>query len=301
LEVEVDLSLLVTGASGLLGSKIVEIAVARGCEVYSAYNEHHPSLGKPVKLDVTDQVNVRRVISELKPEVIIHAAAMTNVDRCELDKDLALKINYEGTANVAHAAKSVGAFLIYISTDYVFKGDKGLYKEDDETDPVNFYGYSKLKGEEIVKEIVDKYCIARTSVLYGSKPARGKVNFVLWLIDKLRKGEFVRVVSDQFISPTLNTNLAEMLLEVADKELTGVYHLAGASRVSRLDLAFELTEVFNLDRSLIRSAKMDDMNWVAKRPRDSSLDVSKAARTLRNKPLTLREALTRLKFELEGS
>ena len=296
-----DLSLLVTGASGLLGSKIVEIAVARGCEVYSAYNEHHPSLGKPVKLDVTDQVNVRRVISELKPEVIIHAAAMTNVDKCELDKDLALKINYEGTANVADAAKSVGAFLIYISTDYVFKGDKGLYKEDDETDPVNFYGYSKLKGEEIVKEIVDKYCIARTSVLYGSKPARGKVNFVLWLIDKLRKGEFVRVVSDQFISPTLNTNLAEMLLEVADKELTGVYHLAGASRVSRLDLAFELAEVFNLDRSLIRSAKMDDMNWVAKRPRDSSLDVSKAARTLRNKPLTLREALTRLKFELEGS
>jgi len=295
------LSFLVTGASGLLGSKIVEIAIARGCEVYSAYNEHHLSLGKPVRLDVTDQVNVRRVISELKPEVIIHAAAMTNVDRCELEKDLALKINYEGTANVAHAAKNVGTFLIYVSTDYVFKGDKGLYKEDDETDPINFYGYSKLKGEEVVKEIVDEYCIARTSVLYGSKPARGKVNFVLWLIDKLRKGEFVRVVSDQFISPTLNTNLAEMLLEVAERKLTGVYHLAGASRVNRLDLAFELAEVFNLDRSLIRSAKMDDMNWVAKRPRDSSLDVSKAVRTLRNKPLRLREALIRLKFELEGT
>ena len=296
-----DLSLLVTGASGLLGSKIVRIAVARGCEVYSAYNEHYPSLGKPVKLNITDQVSVRRVIDELKPEVIIHAAAMTNVDRCELDKDLALKINYEGTVNVARAARGVGAFLIYISTDYVFKGDKGLYTEDDYTNPVNFYGYSKLKGEEAVKEILDEYCIARTSVLYGSKPARGKVNFILWLINKLKKGEFVKIVSDQFISPTFNTNLAEMLLEVADRKLIGVYHLAGASRVSRLDLAFKLAEIFNLNGSLIRSAKMSNMNWVAKRPKDSSLDVSKAIKTLKNKPLALREALTRLKSELEGT
>jgi len=296
-----ELNLLVTGASGLLGSKIVEIAVTRGCEVYSAYNEHHPLLGKPVKLDITDQVSVRRVINELKPEVIIHAAAMTNVDKCELEKDLALKINYEGTANIARATKSVGAFLIYISTDYVFKGDKGFYKECDVTDPINFYGYSKLKGEEAVKEILDEYCIARTSVLYGSKPARGKVNFVLWLIDKLRKGESVKIVSDQFISPTFNTNLAEMLLEVADRKLTGIYHLAGASRVSRLDLAFELAEVFNLNKSLVHPAKMGDMNWVAKRPRDSSLDVSKAIKALKNKPLMLREALTKLKFELEGT
>jgi len=297
----VDLSLLVTGASGLLGSKIVEIAVARGYEVYSAYNEHYPLLGEPVKLDVTNRVNVRRVIEGIKPQVIVHAAAMTDVDKCELEKNLALKVNYEGTVNVARVAKSVGAFLIYVSTDYVFKGDKGFYKEEDVTEPVNFYGYSKLKGEDAVRDICDVFCIARTSVLYGSRPARGKVNFVLWLIEKLRKGESVRIVSDQFISPTLNTNLAEMLLEVADRELTGVYHLAGASRVSRLDLAFELAEVFDLNKRLIHSVKMDDMNWVAKRPRDSSLDVSKAARTLKNKPLTLREALTRLRFELEGS
>ena len=295
------LSVLVTGASGLLGSKVVEMALSKGYKVYSAYNEHQPLLGKPVKLDITDRTSVERVIYKLKPEVIIHAAAMTNVDKCELEQNLALKVNYIGTANIAYAARIIKAFLIYISTDYVFKGDKGLYKEDDATKPVNFYGYSKLKGEKAVKRISNEYCIVRTSVLYGSKPARGKVNFALWLINKLKNNEIVKIVSDQFISPTLNTNLAQMLLEVAERKLTGIYHLAGASRVSRLDFAFELAKICNLSKSLIHPAKMYDMNWVARRPRDSSLNVSKALKILKNKPLVLHKALNRFKFELEGS
>lgn len=288
--------ILVTGASGLLGSKLVDLALIRGYDVYSAYNDHFPSLGKPVKLNVTEISEVEKVVNSIKPDVIVHTAALTDVDKCEVDRDLAMKVNFEGTVNIAKAAKK-NSFFIYVSTDYIFRGDKGFYSEDDSPDPVNFYGYTKLKGEEAVIEISGDFCIARTSVLYGSKPARGKVNFSLWLLEKLKMGEAVKVV-DQYASPTLNANLAEMIIEVIERRLKGIYHLAGASRVSRIEMAMMLAEVFNLDNNLIIPIRIEDMPWIAKRPKDSSLNVSKALSILKTKPLELSKALTRLKDEL---
>ncbi len=288
------MKIFITGGSGLLGSKVAEIALEKGYEVYSGYNSHKPEFGEPVKFDLADPDSVVKAIDDVKPEVIIHSAALTDVDKCETEKDLAYKINVEGTKIVAKMAKKLGAFMVYISTDYVFDGEKGMYKEDDETNPVNYYGYTKLLGEKYCQD----FCIARTCVIYGAKPASGKINFALWLIDKLEKNESVKIVTDQFITPTLNTNLAEMVLECAERELKGIFHLAGATRVSRFEFAKEIAKEFGLNDGLIMPAKMDEINWIAKRPRDSSLDTTKAQDILDEKPYELKKALKMLKEEM---
>lgn len=289
------MKLLVTGAGGLLGSRVVEMAEARGHEVYSGYAHRTPDFGRAVRFDLGDRQSISKMIEGIAPDVIIHGAALTDVDRCERERILAHKLNVEATRSVADAADMAGSFLIYISTDYVFDGGRGMYREDDPTNPVSFYGKTKLLGESFCKG-----CIARTCVIYGSRPASGKVNFALWLLQNLRAGKEVRVVTDQFITPTLNTNLAAMLLEAASRRVCGIYHLAGATRTSRYDFAGLLADVFELDSGLIIPSKMADMKWDARRPMDSSLETVKALREFDAKPLFLNEALRTLKDEISN-
>ena len=293
------MKILVTGASGLLGSKIVELAAKAGYDVFSGYFANPPKSGHPLRIDVGSEASISKAIAETKPNAIIHCAALTDVDRCEVEKDLAKKINVEGTELVAKAAMREDAYLVFISTDYVFDGSKGMYREDDETGPINFYGKSKLLGEKALEKINGNLLIARTSALYGDRPASGKPNFALWIMESLKNGKAVKILTDQFVSPALNTNLAEMILEACEKRLNGVYHMSGASRVSRYEFAVRIAEVFKLKKTLIKKAEMSDLGWVAKRPKDSSLDVSKAQKALRTKPMSLNESLNILKGEIE--
>jgi dTDP-4-dehydrorhamnose reductase len=284
------LKILITGASGLLGHKVAQLALEKGHEVYATYKEHTTSLGTPIKLDLTDYEKLLEVISKRKPDAIIHTAAYTDVDGCEANKDLAWKVNAEATKHVAIASTKVDAHITYVSTDYIFDGEKGFYKEEDQPNPINYYGYTKLMGEEFVKEQAKKWCIARTSVIYGWSQTQ-KLNFATWLINNLKLGKKVKVLIDQIVSPTLNTNLAEMLLEIAEREVTGTLHAAGATRTSRFEFALELAKVFNLPTELVKPAKMSEIPWKAKRPKDSSLNVSKALTLIKKKPLKLSEAL----------
>ncbi len=292
------MKLLVTGASGLFGSKLAETALSTKLDVYSGFSRDTVLFGVPVKFDVSDKSQVDSAFATVKPEVVVHAASLTDVDKCELDHSLAWKINVEGTKNVAEAAAKQGAFLVYISTDYVFSGETGCFKEDDAPKPVNYYGLTKLRAEETAKKLVPDCCIARASVIYGAAPAAGKVNFALWLINKLRNGEKARIVTDQWNSPTLNTNLADMVLEVVNHRLSGVFHLCGASRVSRYEFALQIAETFGLEAGLIERVDSSTLGLLARRPKDSSLDVSKATKLLKNKPLQLVDALALLKQEL---
>jgi dTDP-4-dehydrorhamnose reductase len=292
------LKILITGASGLYGSRLAELSTKNKHEIHSGYSKDLPAFGTRVQFDISDKKQVESTFNKVNPEVVVHAATMTDVDKCELNKELAWKTNVEGTKNVVEATKAKKAFLLYISTDYVFNGEKGQYNETDMTDPINYYGLTKLKAEELVKNATEEWCIARPSVMYGASPATGKINFALWIINKLQKGEQAKIVTDQWISPTLNTSLADMTLEVIERRLAGIYHLSGETRMNRFDFAKQIAQTFNLDAEMIIPVTSAEIPWVAKRPRDSSLDTSKAQKTLRSKPLEIHQALHRLKQEL---
>jgi dTDP-4-dehydrorhamnose reductase len=287
-----SMRLLVTGGGGLMGSKVAELALERGYEVFSGYAHNKPEHGVCVRLNLENKADIINAVKASRAEVIIHTAAITDVDYCEKNKQLAYKVNALGTRVLAKAARDIGAFTIYASTDYVFDGFRGMYREEDATNPINYYGYSKLLGEGCCD------AVARACVIYGARPASGKINFALWLIEQLSRGKNVRIVTDQFITPTLNTNLAEVVLELAETRLSGVYHLSGATRISRFEFACMLADEFELNRDLIFPSRMSEMSWVARRPADSSLDTSKARRCLSSKPLEFREALRTLREEL---
>lgn len=291
--------LAITGAGGLLGSAL--LAKVKGHEVYSLNNEHAPSSGIPIRLDLRNNNQVVETLKRIKPDAIVHTAALTDVDRCERDHELAKAINYDATRTIAKSARELGAFLIYISTDYVFDGKRGRYNEEDVPGPINFYGQTKLMGEQAVRELLTDYLIARTSVIYGSTPSSGKVNFALWLLDSLSSGKTVNVAANQFVSPTLNTNLAEMVIECLERRVKGILHLSGASRVSRLEFALELCRIWSFNPSLINPVDTSKMNWYAPRPKDSSLDVTKASSVLMKKPASIKDSLNRLKEELDSS
>lgn len=299
-EVEVvKLRLLVTGASGLLGHQLVKKALDKGHEVYAAYKDTQVSFGKPIRVDLTEQTAIFEVIGKIKPQAVIHAAAYTDVDGCETNKDLALRVNAEATKHIAMATAEINAHVIYVSTDYVFNGEKGLYVEEEQPNPINYYGYTKLKGEEYVKQYAESWCIARPSVIYGWSQTE-KLNFATWIINSLKRRKEIKVLVDQYVSPTLNINLAEMLLEIAEKRIRGILHTAGANRVSRYDFALECANTFNLFADVIKPARIGEISWKAKRPRDSSLNVSKAEMVLNAKPLKINDALKMMKKQLKA-
>ena len=288
--------ILVTGSSGLLGAQLVRLATKAGHEVISSYNLHPPNHGSPVHLDLGKLGAIEADIRRIHPNTIIHAASVTDVDLCEEKPDLARLLNGEATGKIAEAANSVGSFMVYVSTDYVFDGQTGMYKENDDPKPINHYGESKLLGERLVRESGAEYCIARTSVLYGWGREH-RPNFATWILGKLRSGQMAKVVNDLFASPTLNVDLAEMLLESAVSRFAGVLHLAGSTRIDRYNFALRLAQCFHLDSSLIEQVSSAEIDWKAKRPEDSSLNVQKAADMLKRKPVTLGEALDRFKIE----
>ena len=284
--------LLVVG-SGLLGNNLVKIAVNEFTTI-TTYNEHPLDIEgcKPYYLNIVNRVDVTTLIQKLNPDYIIHTAALTNVDHCERDKRLAWNINVEGTKHIAEIARKINAKLIYISTDYVFDGNEGMYKEDDLTKPIDYYGETKLEGEKVVKDLrLRDYIIVRPSVLYGWNPVM--LNFVTWVIDELRKENAINIVKDQFNSPTLADNLAELILELIDKEENGIFHASGSERISRFDFAVKIAEIFDLNKDLIKPITSDQLNWIAKRPVDSSLSTSKISRI--KKPLNIEEGLTRMR------
>jgi len=288
--------LLVTGASGLLGNKIVELAT-EDYEVIPMHNTKplHPN---SLRLDITNQNQVLSLFTKLKPDKLIHTASETNVDKCETQKEHAWKTNVEGTRNIAIASSKAGAKLVYISTDYVFDGKKGNYQERDKPNPMNYYGVTKFEGEKQVTSHCQNYAIFRTSVLYGWHP--WKQNFATWVINSLKQEEEITVVEDHYNTPTLAGSLAEITIEAVQKDLQGLYHASGSERISRYEFARQIAKTFRLDSSLIRPIKMSQLTaWIAKRPKDSSLNIDKIQKRLKAKPLNITEGLNRMMKESE--
>ena len=240
----------------------------------------------PTKLDIRNRGGVDKLVKNISPDVVIHTAALTNVDYCETNKREAWDVNVEGTRNIAEASRLVNSKMVYISTDYVFDGEQGMYREYDRPNPLNHYGETKYEGEKVVQELCSDYLIARPSVLYGWHP---KPNFVTWVIKELRQGHEINIVRDQFNSPTLVDNLVDLILKLIERGETGVYHTSGSERINRFKFTLKIADAFNLDRNLINPVTPDELNWVAERPRDSSLDISKMS--VIKKPLNIKKSL----------
>jgi len=278
--------LLLTGAGGLLGRSLARTA-CQAYEVIAAYHTSPPA--GSLRLDVVERGQVGKAISQTRPDIVVHCAAQTDVDRCEVERDLAMRVNAEGTRNVAEGASRAQAKLVYISTDYVFDGEEGWYTEEHATNPVNTYGLSKLKGEEHVRKLCGDHVIIRSSVIFGWHPRR---NFATWVIRSLREGREIDVVVDHYNTPTFAPDLARGVLGTLADGAVGTFHLAGRDRLSRYEFALRLAERFNLPQRLIRPVGMAELKgWIAKRPRDSSLNCEKAERRLRLRLQTLDESL----------
>lgn len=286
--------ILVIGGSGLLGIKLREVLEENNCDVHATFYQNQIKKGNCFRLDITHKNDVENALDKVSPDIIVHTAAYTNVDECEKNKDVAFAVNVQGTKNLANTAEKLGAKFIYISTDYVFDGKKGFYKEDDQVNPIDFYGETKLLGEKAVGDICNDFIIARTSVLYGAN----KNNFVTWLIENLKSGKNINIVNDQFVSPTLNTDLSHQIIELIQADETGIYHTAGGERINRYNFALFLADVFSLDKNLINEVSVEDMSWIAHRPKDSSLNISKISKF--KKPYKVREALNLLRKEVRG-
>jgi dTDP-4-dehydrorhamnose reductase len=268
--------LVVTGSTGLLGSKIVK-------------NPDHEIHHKNERIDITKK-EIYTYIREINPDVVIHCAAFTNVDQCEIQREKAWSTNVLGTDNMVEACKATDAKLLYISTDYVFDGRKGMYTEADEPHPINFYGETKLEGEKRVTNL-SEYIIARTSVLYGWHHT---LNFATWVIEQLQNRNEIRIVTDQYACPTLADNLAAVLFEMCEKDLCGIYHVTGTERINRYEFALKIALQFGLDSHLIVPVLSEDLDQKAVRPKDSSLSTKKVISKINEALLPVHEGLERM-------
>lgn len=285
------MKIFVTGASGQLGSEICKLSKH---ENYGTYLSNYEGIDGTnlINLDITDRTKTLKNIEKIRPDWIVHCAAMSKVDLCEEQKGMAWSANVNGTENIINAAKSVRSGIVFVSSDYVFDGKKGLYKETDTPNPLNFYAKTKLAGEWLAEQL-DKHIIVRSSVLYSNN----KKNFVSWVLESLRNGE-VRAVTDQINSPTLSADLADSILRLIEKGAVGLYHAAGEDRISRYDFAIKIAEAFNFDKKLIVPVKTAELNQKALRPQDSSLDTSKIKR-LGIKLSNVNDGLEKLKEQME--
>lgn len=278
----------ITGGSGLLGERLATIA-NNDYELVLSHNSNPTS--NTVKCDITDKNEVEKTITENKPDVIIHCAAMTDVDLCEDKIDLAYKINSEGTQNITKASEKIGAKIIYVSTDFVFDGKKGYYSEEEEVNPLGIYAKSKYDGEVQVKKYSSNWAIARVSVLYGWHK---KQNFTTWVINQLRNNNPINIVTDQINSPTYADNAAEAIFEIAKQDKNGIFHTAGNDRINRFDFTKKIAEAFNLNKDLINPTTSKQFVQKAPRPQDSSLNVNKVEKELGMTMETCDESLNRM-------
>ena len=284
----INMKYFITGGSGLLGERLA--TVAKENDELTLVHNNNPS-ENTIKCDITNEKEVNNTIENENPDVIIHCAAMTNVDLCEDEKELAYKINGDGTGLLAKAADKITAKIIYVSTDFVFDGEKGYYKEDEEVNPLGIYAKSKYDGEVQLKKYSDDWAIARVSVLYGW---HSRLNFTTWVIEQLRQNNEINIVTDQINSPTLADNAAEAIYAIARKDKQGIFHTAGNDAINRFDFTKKIADAFDLDDSLINPTTSKQFIQKAPRPRDSSLNVNKVEKELGITMETCSESLKRM-------
>lgn len=300
------MKILITGANGLLGQKLVSligsksehelIATSRGASrlVNLADKDTYASM------DITSRDEVEHTIETFRPEVIIHTAAMTQVDDCEKEKEACWLQNVTAVEILVGAAKKHNCRLVHVSTDFIFDGEDGPYDEEAKPNPVSYYGESKLAAEKVVMNSGLEWSIARTVLVYGITPNMSRSNIILWVKKSLEEGKSLKIVDDQWRSPTLAEDLAMGCLLMAEKKASGVYNISGPDFLTPYDMAMKTVDYFQLDGALITKADSSTFTQPAKRPPRTGFILDKARTDLNYNPRSFEEGIAILADQIKA-
>lgn len=303
--------ILLTGSNGLLGQKLVEllvrqpeihtIATARGdnrLPFLEGYQYH--------AMDITNPEQIREVVALTQPDVIIHTAAMTNVDQCEFEKEACWNQNVKAVEYLVDACREQDIFLVHLSTDFIFDGADGPYDETAEANPLSFYGWSKYAAEKAVINSGQtgtpiRWAIARTVLVYGIAYDMSRSNIILWVKKSLEEGKNIKVVTDQWRTPTLAEDLALGCYLIADKEAEGIFNISGKDLLTPYEMALMTAEYFELDQSLIAQADSTTFTQPARRPARTGFLLDKPKEVLGYEPKSFREGIALLAEQMQGN
>jgi dTDP-4-dehydrorhamnose reductase len=295
------MKILLTGSNGLLGQKLVGllrqqpdvtvVATARGTNRLA---DLYPEV-RFVSLDVTDAAQVHQVLAQEQPTHLIHAAAMTQVDECELNQAACWTQNVTAVEYLARTCADLGIHLTHLGTDFIFNGLEGPLAEDAEPDPISHYGASKLAAERLVQATPGlRWAIARTVLVYGTVHGGGRSNIVLWVRDSLRKGQAIKVVADQWRTPTLAEDLALGCWLLAQHSAQGIYHISGRELLTPYEMAQQVAAFFGLEAALLEQVDASTFTQPARRPPRTGFIIDKAERELGYRPRTFAEGIALL-------
>lgn len=292
--------ILIIGSNGMLGQRLTDFYKNNPrIELHCASFEDDSFIEGVAYtiLDITRKNEVRKLIFDFFPDVIINAAAYTNVDKAETERETAWKINVHGSEHLSLYAWTVDALLVQLSTDYIFDGRSGPYSEEDKPSPVNYYGRTKLAGENAVRVSGVRHAIVRSNVLYG--PAKyGRPDFVKWVVNSLREGKKISIVTDQINNPTYIDDIVSGINKIIEFRKEGIFNIAGSEFLSRYDFTLRTAEFFDLDKSLIVPIQTSELNQPALRPLKSGLIILKAETELGYRPVSLKESFRKMQAEL---
>lgn len=296
--------ILITGSNGLLGQKLVQLlyanpaieltATARGENRLSSF----PNLAYH-SLDISDAKAVNTLVSMLKPDVIIHTAAMTQVDDCETDKETCWDLNVKAVAYLAEACQANDTLLIHLSTDFIFDGEAGPYTEEAHANPISYYGESKWAAEKVLLESKIRWAIVRTVLVYGISEAMSRSNIILWVKKSLEEGKQIQVVDDQWRTPTLAEDLAMGCYLIAEKETTGIFNISGKDLLTPYQMALQTADYFKLDKSLIIKTDGSQFKQTARRPPKTGFIIEKAKVILGYEPYSFQEGIAILDSQMK--
>ena len=299
------MKVLITGSNGLLGQKIVKLILEKGQDELIATARGGNRLPYPEsnyrfdQMDITDQSQVDKVIDKYSPDVVIHTAAMTNVDQCETDREDCWKQNVDAVEYLITACERTKSFLLHLSTDFIFDGEDGPYDEEAAANPISYYGDSKLAAEKLLLNSSIKYAIARTVVVYGIAHDMSRTNIVLWVKKSLEDGKAIKVVDDQLRRPTLAEDLEMGCYLIAEKRAEGIFNISGKDLLTPYEMALKTAAYFNLDTSTMEKADSSTFTQTAKRPPKTGLIIEKAIKVLGYSPHSFDEGIAVLQSQME--
>lgn len=292
------MKILVTGSNGLLGQKLITLLTSQeNCQVIASARGQNRLTGdfanfQYESLDVTDAQAVETLLAETRPDAVIHTAAMTNVDECESKQTECRQLNVEAVRYLAESCAKHGIFLLHLSTDFIFDGTAGPYKEDVPASPISFYGQSKADAETVVMEQTGlQWAIARTILVYGIAQDMSRSNIVLWVKKSLEEGKTIQVVDDQWRTPTLAEDLAMGCWLIVKQKAEGIFNISGEELLTPYQMAEQTADYFGLSTATMIRTDSSKFTQPAKRPPRTGFDITKAKTVLGYAPHTFREGI----------